>query len=58
MMKKNKIFALTLCAAMLISGCNANTSAPAVLESETTTSAAETTSSTDIIMKKTTSLML
>ena len=42
-MKRNKIFALTLCAAMLISGCNANTSAPAVLESETTTSAAETT---------------
>lgn len=43
MMKKNKIFALTLCAAIMLSGCNAGTPAPAVSDSGTTTSAAETT---------------
>ena len=43
MMKKNKIFALTLCAAIMLSGCNAGTPAPAVSESETATSAVETT---------------
>ena len=43
MMKKYKTLALTLCAAIMLSGCNAGTPAPAVSESETTTSAAETT---------------
>ncbi|MBO6302228.1 MAG: hypothetical protein J6N15_07310, partial [Ruminiclostridium sp.] len=44
-MKNTKIFiALTLCAALLLSGCSTGTPAPAVSESETTTSAAEATS--------------
>ena len=48
MMKKNKIFALTLCAAIMLSGCNAGTPAPAVSESETAASAAETTITEEI----------
>ena len=48
-MKKNKILALTLCAAVMLSGCNAETPTPAVSESETTTSAAETTTATNMV---------
>lgn len=43
MKHKRSFTALTLCAALLLSGCNAGTPAPAVSESETTTSAAEIT---------------
>jgi hypothetical protein len=53
-MKKNKIFAFTLCAAVILSGCNAGTPASEVSESETTTSATETTKTGETTTEATT----
>ena len=46
MKKTSKLISFAAAAALLLSGCNAGTPAPAVSESETTTSAAETTTAT------------